>query len=166
LAFVALGRAERAFDEFIQLAQVKRKRESVLQDPTMLLRDRPVVQAQLAIILGRIKAMRAWLYGIVEQLPLDEDRSDKIQEEQTSIDMQLARVHTAQEARECAATLFNLGGTAVIKSGSPIERAYRDLLTLSAHIFMAEPQYEKVGRWIISQERDEQQIADDAKLIP
>ena len=67
LAFVALGRAERAFDEFLQLAQVKGKKEFVIQKAPTLLRDRPVVYAQLALIRARLQAVRAWLYAILEQ---------------------------------------------------------------------------------------------------
>jgi alkylation response protein AidB-like acyl-CoA dehydrogenase len=164
LAFVALGRVERAFDEFLALAPARGKREFVLEEAARTLADRPVVHARTAVVLARILAIREWLYAVVErqqravagEVPLDRDAE--------AMHMQLARVHAAQEARDCAQVLCDLGGTATIRTGNAIERALRDLLTLCAHIFLAEPQYEVVGRWIAG--RGAGSLSDAGRLIP
>jgi alkylation response protein AidB-like acyl-CoA dehydrogenase len=71
-----------------------------------------------------------------------------------NVEMQLARVHATRESREATASIYDLGGTGVIRAGT-IERAYRDLLTLSAQVYLAEPQYEIVGRWLTGPEANQ-----------
>jgi len=166
LALVALGRAERAFDEFLRLAPTRAKREFVLEEPTRMLGDRPVVQARLAVVLARIMAVREWLYAVIERQQRATAGEASADPELEAAQMQLVRVHAAQEARDCAQAVFDLAGTAAIRSGHPIERAVRDLLTACAHIFLAEPQYEVVGRWIVGRKAERGGLPDAGRLIP
>lgn len=152
LAFVALGCAKRAYDEFVDLMDVKGKREYTLQRKVKLLRDRPVVLSQLARNRARVQAARSWLLALVQRAETESVETGEVSTT-TDLDIQLARVHAPTEAREATASIYNLGGTAAIKRG-PIEGAYRDLLTMSAQVHLSEMQFEVVGRSLAAPEQD------------
>jgi indole-3-acetate monooxygenase len=140
VAPVVLACARAAVDEFKQLAGSKMPLGSM-----KLLRDRPVVQSNLARAEGMLRSARAFFYDTVAELwerltgGMEATLEDKA-------DLLLAGVHAADQAWRTVDLIHRLAGSSGIYTRSRLERLLRDALTLRHHGFVSESKYETVGQ--------------------
>ncbi len=143
LVTVALGAARHAIDEFVALAQGK---TPMLQGTK--LRDKPVVQYEVARAEGILEAGRAYLYAAVAEL---QDRASH----EGEIDLALkAKVKLAcTVATDCSLQAveiaYRLGGGTSNYETSPLQRCMRDVHAVTQHFAVAASNYETVGRVLL-----------------
>lgn len=143
---VALGAARRAIDELIDMAQGK----TPMLSPSKL-RDKPVVQHEIARAEGMLQASRAYLYEIVQELVRAAESGDEISMALRGR-VKLASTHAVQSAAEAAAIAYRLGGGASNYSRSPLQRCFRDVNAVTQHFVVAPSNYEVVGRVLMGLE--------------
>jgi alkylation response protein AidB-like acyl-CoA dehydrogenase len=137
---VGLGVARAAIDEFAELAQRKVPRGS-----SDLLRDRPVVQAQIGEADAMLRAGRALLFDVVGEMWETVLAKELITEKQRA-DLRLAMTHAAQSAAKATHIVCAAAGTTSIFMNSPLERYARDAEVVSRHNQLQAVNYEAVGR--------------------
>jgi len=137
---VGLGVARAAIDEFAELAQKKVPRGS-----SDLLRDRPVIQAQIGEADAMLRAGRALLFDVVGEMWETVLAKELITERQRA-DLRLAMTHAAQSAAKATHIVCAAAGTTSIFTNSPLERYARDAEVVSRHNQLQAVNYEAVGR--------------------
>ncbi len=139
LAPVATGTARRAIDELLAL-QGKTPRMA-----NATLREKPIVQYEIARATGMLEAGRAYMYEMVRAL---EDRI--MRREEIDMDLRahirLAMVHAVDSATQAIEIAYRLGGGTSNFETSPLQRCLRDVHAVSQHVVLAAPNYETVGR--------------------
>jgi alkylation response protein AidB-like acyl-CoA dehydrogenase len=147
VAGVALGLARAMLDAFIELALEKAPRN------LGRLADSPVVQSELARHEADLGAARAWLIEILKEIW---ERADDI-EPITTPDRAKLRLGCTQmihAAEKTADWVYKAAGTSAIFLGTPFERRFRDIHTLSQQIQSREAHYETVGRVMLTGDPD------------
>ncbi len=140
LAPVALGAARRAIDELLAMAQGK----TPLLSSTKL-REKPVVQHDIARAEGILQGGRAFFYetiGTLMQLVAHGDAFDMPLRARTRLSGTYA-VDASAQATEIA---YRLGGGAANYETSLLQRCFRDVNAVTQHFMMAASNYETVGR--------------------
>lgn len=137
---VAVGIAERAIEEFIELAGGK-----IPTGSRRSLATRAMAQRDLAVAIANVKAARAlteqaigraWeLASSVGKLDLD-----------TKADLRMAASNNAWRSAEAVDLLYNNAGGSAIYATSPLQRCFRDVHVVTAHIMVAQPTFEAVGK--------------------
>jgi alkylation response protein AidB-like acyl-CoA dehydrogenase len=144
IASVALGIARGMLDAFIELALHKTPRG------TGRLADNAVVQAELAHAEAQLGAARSYLIDTVTEIyrragpaaPIDVlDRARA----------RLAGSHAITSAVAVADTIYKAAGVDAIFPGSPFERRFRDIHTVSQQIQSRNAHYETVGQVLLGQ---------------
>lgn len=142
VAGVALGIAGAMVEAFVALAGRKAPRGLAR------LADSPTVQAGVARAEAKLGAARAYL---LETLAEIHARADAI----APIDVpdrarvRLACSHAIQAAVEAADFVYRTAGVDAIFPGSPFERRFRDMHTLSQQIQSREAHFEAVGQILL-----------------
>lgn len=143
---VALGAARRALDELIALAQGK--------TPMMAgskLREKPVVQHEVARAEATLEAGRTYFYDMVSRLL---DRANRGEE----IDMafrarvRLAATHATECAAQAADIAYRLGGGSANYESSVLQRCFRDAHAVTQHFMLSYTNYEVAGRVLLGLE--------------
>jgi alkylation response protein AidB-like acyl-CoA dehydrogenase len=137
---VGLGVARAAIDEFVELAGRKVPRGS-----SDLLRDRVMVQAQVGEAEAVLRAGRALLFDVVEEMWQTVLAAQPITERQRA-DLRLAMTHAAQCAARATHMVCAAAGTTSIFTSSPLERYARDAEVVTRHNQLQYVNYEAVGR--------------------
>jgi indole-3-acetate monooxygenase len=139
VAGVAMGIARAMLDEFIALAKTKTPRGLAR------LADQPVVQSELAHREAALGSGRAYLTEILKDVW---DSADDI--EPIGLDARLrVRLGCAQAIKgaiETADYVYRTAGVSAIFKGTPFERRFRDIHTLSQQVQSREAHFETVGR--------------------
>jgi alkylation response protein AidB-like acyl-CoA dehydrogenase len=143
---VGLGVARAALDEFAALAQAKVPRGS-----SDLLRDRATVQAIVGEAEATLRAGRALLFDVVEDMWETVVASRAITERQRA-DLRLAMTHAAQHAAKATHMVCAAAGTTSIFTSSPLERYARDVEVVTRHNQLQAVNYEAVGRTVLGLE--------------
>jgi alkylation response protein AidB-like acyl-CoA dehydrogenase len=142
IASVALGIARGMLDAFVELAQRKTPRG------TGRLADNAVIQAEVAGAEARLGAARCYLIDTVSEIyrragpsaPIDvTDRARA----------RLAGSHAITSAVAVAGYTYKAAGVDAIFPGSPFERHFRDIHTLSQQIQSRDAHYETVGQVLL-----------------
>jgi indole-3-acetate monooxygenase len=142
IASVALGIARGMLDAFVELALRKTPRG------TSRLADNAVVQAELARAEATLGAARSYLIDTVTEIyrragpatPIDvPDRARA----------RLAGSHAVTSAVAVADTTYKAAGVDAIFPGSPFERRFRDIHTVSQQIQSRNAHYETVGQVLL-----------------
>ena len=143
IAAVALGIARRAIDAVVAIASAKTP-----VGRTGTLRNQPVLQADIAKAEASIRSARAWLYETAESIVALSEAGAELPEA-IRRDLLLASVHATRSAA-CAVDLMHLsaGGSAVYAT-CPLERALRDIHTVTQHRRGAPIQFETAGRMML-----------------
>lgn len=139
VAGVALGIARAMLDEFIALAKAKTPRGLAR------LADMPVVQSDVAHREADLGAARAYLTDILQDVW---DRAGGIEPIGTE-DRLRVRLGCAQAIKvsiETADYVYKAAGVSAIFKGTPFERRFRDMHTLSQQIQSRDAHFETVGR--------------------
>jgi alkylation response protein AidB-like acyl-CoA dehydrogenase len=142
VAAVASGIARAMLSEFIQLASRKTPRGMTR------LADNAVVQSDLARAEARLGSAHAYL---IETLTTIYERADDIApiELPDRARVRLACTNAIQAAIEVADFAYKAAGVDAIFPGSPFERRFRDMHTLSQQIQSRGAHFEQVGQILL-----------------
>jgi alkylation response protein AidB-like acyl-CoA dehydrogenase len=142
-AAVALGAARAGMEAFIELAGAKAPR--AVQG---LLRDQPMVQADIGLAEAHLRAGRALLTQTVRDTWEAVSATGAITIDQRAA-MRIAATHTIRLAVEVIDILYNAAGASAIYDGHALQRAFQDIHVISQHIQSRRAHYELVGRhWL------------------
>jgi alkylation response protein AidB-like acyl-CoA dehydrogenase len=140
---VALGIARHAIEALVELAQAKTP-----TGQTSVLRERAAVQADVARAEALVRSARAFLYQTIDELWADVAAGRTAAVEQRAL-LRLAAVDGVQKAAQAVDLMYNAGGATSIYATSPLERCFRDVHTLTAHVIVQMPVYEVAGRALL-----------------
>ena len=140
IAPVMLAVARNAIDEVSLLAQGKTPVAA-----STLLRERSSVQAKLAQAEAILRSGRLLLYDTLNdawEVALAGETHSLTQK----ADLLLATTHATTSAATAVELVYSVAGTSGIRTGSPLERCFRDIQVLKQHVLATEARYETVGR--------------------
>ena len=147
VAAVALGIARAMLDAFIELALEKAPRN------LGRLADSPVVQADLARREAAIGSARAFLVEILKEVWEGADDVEPIGSAERAR-VRLGCTQAIHVAEKTADWVYKAAGTSAIFLGTPFERRFRDIHTLSQQIQSREAHFEAVGRVMLNGDPD------------
>ncbi len=147
VASVALGIARAMLDAFMDLAKQKTPRSS------QRLADSPTVQSEVAQREACLSSARAWLIGTLQEVWSNVDEGEAIDLD-ARLRVRLASTHAIKVAVETAYHAFKAAGTSAIFPGTPFERRFRDIHTLSQQLHSREAHFETVGRFMFHGDPD------------
>jgi alkylation response protein AidB-like acyl-CoA dehydrogenase len=142
VAAVALGIAQAMFEAFVALAGSKAPRGLAR------LADNAVVQAEVARSEARLAAARAYLIETLASIYAHADDVEPIDVADRAR-VRLACTNAIQGAIEVADYAYKAAGVDAIFPGSPFERRFRDIHTLSQQIQSRTAHYEEVGQVLL-----------------
>lgn len=126
-----LGVARRALDEFTELARTKTRGPEQAR-----LADDRHVQVQLAIAEGGLQAARAFAFEVIGELWDTACAGDPL-----SLDQRTRLSLAAQQAVRASVAavdgVFRLAGAGALYADQPLQRCFRDIHAVDAHIFVA-----------------------------
>lgn len=139
VAGVAFGISRAMLDALKLLAPEKAPRGLVR------MADSPVVQAEFAKREANLGSAR---YFLIETLRDIYDRAPEVDVVSTDdrVALRLACVHATHTAIEIADWVYKAAGTSAIFKGTPFERRFRDMHTLSQQIQSRDAHFEAVGK--------------------
>jgi alkylation response protein AidB-like acyl-CoA dehydrogenase len=147
VAAVACGIARAMLDEFIALATGKTPRGLTR------LADSPVVQSDVARREAELGAARAYLIDILRDIYSTADGVEAI-DLAARARVRLGCAHAIHSAVAIADYVYKAAGTSAIFLGTPFERRFRDIHTLSQQIQSREAHFEAVGRVLFNGDPD------------
>jgi alkylation response protein AidB-like acyl-CoA dehydrogenase len=139
VAGVACGIAGAMFDAFMDLATHKAPRG------LGRLADNAVVQSNVGRLQARLGSARAYLVETLQDIWAIADDAGVI-DIPTRARVRLACAHAIQEALAVADFTYKAAGVNAIFPGTPFERRFRDIHTLSQQIQSRDAHFEAVGR--------------------
>jgi alkylation response protein AidB-like acyl-CoA dehydrogenase len=142
IASVALGIARGMLEAFIELALDKTPRG------VGRLADSPVIQAEIARCEAKLGAARAYLLDVLEEVYAAADEIAPI-DVPARARVRLAGSHLISSALEVADYTYKAAGVDAIFPGSPFERRFRDIHTLSQQIQSRDAHYETIGKILL-----------------
>jgi indole-3-acetate monooxygenase len=142
IASVGLGIARGMLDAFIELALRKTPRG------TGRLADNAVIQAELARAEARLGAARCYLLDTVTEIHRRAGSAAPIDVADRAW-ARLAGSHAITNAVAVANYTYKAAGVDAISPGSPFERRFRDIHTLSQQIQSRDAHYETVGQVLL-----------------
>jgi alkylation response protein AidB-like acyl-CoA dehydrogenase len=142
VAGVAFGLARAMLDEFVELAGRKAPRY------LSRLADNAVVQAEVARAEASLGATRAYLVDTLDTIYAHADDVEPIDITDRAR-VRLASTHAIHAALEVADFTYKAAGVDAIFPGSPFERRFRDIHTVSQQIQSRSAHYEAVGRILL-----------------
>jgi alkylation response protein AidB-like acyl-CoA dehydrogenase len=147
VAAVALGLARAMLDAFIELALEKTPRNMVR------LADSPVIQSDVARREADLGSARAYMVEILQDIW---EHADDVEPIGTSdrARLRLGCTQAIHMAEKTTNWVYKAAGTSAIFIGTPFERRYRDLHTLSQQIQAREAHFETVGRILMNGDPD------------
>ena len=147
VAGVAFGIAGAMLDAFIALAGEKTPRG------LQRLADSPVIQSDVARRQAQLGAARAWLIEILKDVWSTADDIAPI-DLNARMRVRLGCAHAITSAAEVADYVYKAAGTSAIFPGTPFERRFRDIHTLSQQIQSRDSHFEAVGRAMFNGDPD------------
>jgi indole-3-acetate monooxygenase len=147
VAGVALGIARAMYEAFVELATEKAPRN------LGRLADTPLVQASVAQYEATLGAARAYLVEVLKDVWETADEIDVLGARERAR-VRLACSHAIQSAIDVADRVYKAAGTSAIFLGTPFERRFRDMHTLSQQIQSRDAHFEAVGRVMLNGDPD------------
>jgi alkylation response protein AidB-like acyl-CoA dehydrogenase len=140
----ALGIARGAIDAFIELAA----RSGTTMGRTVMLRDRPYIQARVGEAEAIVNAARAYVLSAVGAAwsAVCHAAPDPAQE---IAQARLAIVHGMHEAVRAVDLVFHAAGTNAVYTRNPLERHFRDVHVAVQHAAGLPGQYESAGKVLL-----------------
>jgi alkylation response protein AidB-like acyl-CoA dehydrogenase len=167
VAAVPLGIARTAIDALVALAGARapatsrwrsvfeRKDEAgaapAPEPPTGgqgLLRDRPLVQIQVAQAEAALRGARAFLLKTLTACWESMVGERTVTAEQQAL-LQLAATDAAAGATRAVDLMYTAGGSSVLYTDNPLERAVRDVRAAGQHIAVQQGNYQSTGRVLL-----------------
>ncbi|MGB9649928.1 MAG: acyl-CoA dehydrogenase family protein [Stellaceae bacterium] len=127
-AGVAIGIARSTLDAFIELA-----RDKVPFRGKATLRDNNVVQSKVAQAEARLRSARAFLYGSLEEITGEVERSGHITLDQRMV-IRLASTFAIHQSMMVVDMAYHAAGSTAIFEENPFERRFRDIHTVSQQV--------------------------------
>jgi indole-3-acetate monooxygenase len=137
---VALGIARHAIDTLKELAVAK-----VPTGSRSSLRDRPVMQTQLAQAEGWLQAGRAYFYSADDEI-WRRGEAGAVFDLPARASARLAYVTAARLAAQAVDLVYDAAGITAIQTTCPIERCWRDAHAITQHVGLSTSRYETLGR--------------------
>jgi alkylation response protein AidB-like acyl-CoA dehydrogenase len=139
----ALGIARGTMEEFVAMAA----RDASMQSSTVL-RERPLVQAQVGEAEAILNAARAYVVDAVGRawMAACENKLDPAPE---IAQARLAITHSVHEAGRVVTRLFHAAGTNAIHTRNPLERHFRDIHVAEQHNAAFRSYYESAGKVLL-----------------
>jgi alkylation response protein AidB-like acyl-CoA dehydrogenase len=151
-ASVALGVARAALTTFYELAGAKSPRAM-----RGLLRDQPMVQADIGHAEAHLRAGRAFLTEAVRDLWAAMTANGTISLDQR-VALRIAATHAMWLAVQVVDTVYNAAGATSVYEGHPLQRAFQDIHVISQHLQARRAHYELVGRHWLGLEIDQTRL--------
>jgi indole-3-acetate monooxygenase len=151
-ASVALGVARAALTTFYDLAGAKTPRRM-----RGLLRDQPMVQADIGLAEAHLRAGRAFLTEAVRDLWAAVSATGTISLDHRAA-LRIAATHAMWLAVQVVDTVYNAAGATAVYEGHPLQRAFQDIHVISQHLQARRAHYELVGRHWLGLEIDETRL--------
>jgi len=151
-ASVALGVARASLITFYELAGAKTPRRM-----RGLLRDQPMVQADIGLAEAHLRTGRAFLTEAVRDLWAAVSATGTISLDQRAA-LRIAATHAIWLAVQVVDTLYNAAGATSIYEGHPLQRAFQDIHVISQHVQSRRAHYELVGRHWLGLEIDQTRL--------
>ena len=148
-ASVALGVARTWLATFVELASTKEPRSV-----HGLLRDQPMVQADVGLAEVQLRASKALLTEAVRDIWAEVSTSGTITLDQRAA-LRIATTHTIRQAVQVVDTLYNAAGATSIYDGHLLQRCFQDIHVISQHVQGRRAHYELVGRHWLGLQIDE-----------
>jgi indole-3-acetate monooxygenase len=135
----ALGIARAAIDALIELASRK-----PFGMTGSLLRDRPMVQLQIAQAEALVRSARSWTWEIARETWDYASRTGEIPSEQRAL-ARLAITNAVVKSAEAVDMMYSAAGGSSVYAKNRLERHFRDIHTVTQHAIVAPPSYEQIG---------------------
>jgi alkylation response protein AidB-like acyl-CoA dehydrogenase len=146
LAAPALGIARAAIDELVELATKKTPAYTVKS-----LRDRSVVQSQLAQAEAKLGSARAYLHDVFDKAYADAVDGQPITMEH-KCRAQLASTHAILAAAEAVDLVHAAVGASGIRREYRFQKHFRDVHVITQHAFTSASRYESIGQILLGLE--------------
>lgn len=143
LVAVALGVAQHAIDAFMELAMTK-----VPTATRATLRERPLAQIQLAQAEGLVRAARAYLSQVNEDV-WRQGETGATFDAAARAAARLASVTAARLAAQAVDLIYDAAGATAIQTTCDIERCWRDAHAITQHVILSTGRFEIVGRVLL-----------------
>lgn len=146
-AVSALGIAQATIDDLLALGR------KVPSYTTTSLRDRPVVQLQLARAEGKLSAARAFFHAAFDEawkIAVD----DRFLEMEDRARLQLASSHAVLAAAEAVDLVHACAGTSGIRNEQRFQKHFRDAHVVTQHAYVSAARLESVGQIMLGLEPD------------
>jgi len=140
LASVAVGAAQHALDELIEIAVAK-----VPAATRASLRERPLAQLQLGQAAGLLGAARAYLHRVTEEAWRLGGARDAFAPE-TRAALRLGSVTAAKLAAQAVDLVQDAAGMNGVQTSGSIQRCWRDVHAITQHVILSTARFEIVGR--------------------
>ena len=136
----ALGVAQAAIDEYIDLASVKTPAYTA-----KTMRDRSMVQLRVAHAEAKLGAARAFLHDTFNAA-WETAVSGSFLNMQQKADCQQAASYMVMASAEAVDLIHSIAGTSAIRNEQPFQRFFRDSHVITQHAFVCESRLEAVGQ--------------------
>jgi indole-3-acetate monooxygenase len=143
IAAVPLGIARAAIDAILELAPTKTPYRS-----SLLLRDKPTVQADVGRAEALLGAARSYLFQVAGEL-WDEVASCRAASLRRRALLRLGCTQAAQAAAQAVDLMYNVGGGTSLHESGRLERCFRDVHACTQHIATSTDSYEVGGRVLL-----------------
>lgn len=151
-AAVALGLARTSLDTFFDLAGAKTPRAM-----PGLLRDQPMVQADIGHAEARLRSARAFLTEAVRDIWASAASTGGVALDHR-VGLRIATTHAIREAVQIVDAVYNAAGATAIYESHLLQRHFQDVHVISQHMQARMSHYELVGRYWLGLPIDEQRL--------
>jgi alkylation response protein AidB-like acyl-CoA dehydrogenase len=151
-ASVALGVARASLDAFFELAGAKTPRAM-----PGLLRDQPMVQANVGHAEAHLRSGRALLTETVRELWAEVSATNAITLDQRAA-LRLATTHAIRLAAKVVDIVYNAAGATAVYESHVLQRCFQDIHVITQHLQARFAHYELVGRYTLGLPIDEARL--------
>ena len=137
---VSMGIARAALNEFVGLAQQKKRISS-----SSTIAERSHTQMQIATAEAKLRSARAFYYDSVEQAWERALAGDTVDVDQRR-NLRLATTHAVMASAEVVDCAYKLAGGVSVYQSSNLQRHFRDIHVATQHIMVAPSTLETTGR--------------------
>ena len=137
---VSMGIARAALNEFVGLAQQKKRISS-----SSTIAERSHTQMQIATAEAKLRSARAFYYDSVEQAWECALAGNTVDVDQRR-NLRLATTHAVMASAEVVDCAYNLAGGVSVYQSSNLQRHFRDIHVATQHIMVAPSTLETTGR--------------------
>ena len=145
---VALGIAQSAFDDLLELGLAKKARAA-----RTAMKESPIFQSELAKLEAQLGSARAYKHVILSEVwQTVDDTRDLTMTDRARI--RLATTYAINEAVSVVEQIYRLAGSTAIFDNEPFERRFRDIHAVSQQVQGRASNYETVGRFMLGEGAD------------